>query len=233
LDEGNSRNWTSLSIVGGSSRQLGVRCTPVFGQRSSVPDVEIQVGESSNEDGKAPAMNLWHLFLGFFIANALGYGGGPASIPLMQSQVVHHYHWLTDSQFANVLALGNALPGPISTNIASYVGFQVSGWLGVVIALIATILPSVVALLLLLKILGKYRQSSIVVGMTLSVQPVITVMMFLLTMEMGRNAVNQIGIGQSVIIGAVAFIAMKMGKIHPAIVIVLAFVYGGLVMPRI
>lgn len=50
-----------------------------------------------------------YLFMAFFIANLLGYGGGPASIPLMFEEVVNRYSWLSNDQFSNMLALANAL----------------------------------------------------------------------------------------------------------------------------
>lgn len=178
-------------------------------------------------------MNLLHLFLGFFIANLLGYGGGPASIPLMQNQIVNHYHWMTNAKFANVLALGNSLPGPLATKVATYLGFQVYGWLGVVVALVATVAPSAVGLLVLSRLLAKHRQSRIIRGMTLLVQPVIAVMMLLLTIQMGQDAVSSIGFLQSAIIAAVAFFALVKFKVHPAFVIVAAFAYGGLVLPHL
>ncbi|MGG1662376.1 chromate transporter [Brevibacillus sp. NRS-1366] len=177
-------------------------------------------------------MTWWELFWGFFVANVLGYGGGPASIPLLQEEVVNHYEWMTNEQFADVLAVGNALPGPIATKIAAFVGYQEAGWIGVVITSIATIAPSAVALILLLRILNKYRHSSVVKGMTLLVQPVIAIMMVLLTWEMGEVSVETIGIWQSLGIAAVALWAMTKGRIHPALVIVAAFVYGSLVLSQ-
>lgn len=176
---------------------------------------------------------LWHLFLGFFIANLLGYGGGPASIPLMYDQIVTHYHWLNNAEFSQMLALSNSLPGPISTNIATYVGYQTFGWWGIIVALIATIVPSTVALILLLKVLQKHRQSLVVKGMTLLVQPVIAIMMFVLTWKMSSDSIHSIGLLQSTMIGLVAFIAIIKFKIHPAFVICAAFLYGGFVLPHI
>lgn len=177
-------------------------------------------------------MTCWELFWGFFVANVLGYGGGPASIPLLQEEVVNHYEWMTNEQFADVLAVGNALPGPIATKIAAFVGYQEAGWIGVVITSIATIAPSAIALILLLRILNKYRQSPVVKGMTLLVQPVIAIMMVLLTWEMGEVSVDTIGVWQSLGISAVALWAMTKGRIHPALVIVAAFVYGSLVLSQ-
>lgn len=93
-------------------------------------------------------MIIFYLFWAFFIANLLGYGGGPASIPLNFEEVVQHFHWLSKEEFSNMLALANAAPGPIATKIAAYVGYSVLGWPGVFIALAATVLPSAIALVL-------------------------------------------------------------------------------------
>lgn len=178
-------------------------------------------------------MEWLKILLGFFLANALGYGGGPSSIPLMYREIVMHYGWLNDLQFSNMLALGNTLPGPIATKIAAYVGFDAAGTVGLLIALAATVVPSAVALIALLSLLHKYRQSNVVKGMTLLVQPVIAIMMVVLTWQMGAGSVHAIGIWQSLGIAAVAFWAMAVRKFHPALVIIAAFVYGGLVLSHV
>ncbi|WP_027415705.1 chromate transporter [Aneurinibacillus terranovensis] len=176
---------------------------------------------------------IWaSLFLGFFLANVLGYGGGPASIPLMYAEIVNHYHWLTNTEFSNMLALGNALPGPIATKIAAYVGYDVFGWMGFFIALFATVFPSAFALIFLLKIIQRHRKSLVIKGMTLSVQPVIAVMMFILTWKMSADSIRFMGIWQSLIIVFLSFFALTKWKIHPALIIVFAFVYGGLILPH-
>jgi Chromate transport protein ChrA len=172
------------------------------------------------------------LIVGFFVSNVLGYGGGPASIPLMYREVVDHYQWATPEQFSNILALGNALPGPIATKIAAFVGYDVAGIAGALLALSATVVPSAVALIILLRVLQKHRQSPVVKGMTLLVQPVIAMMMLLLTWQMAQSSFEAVGWIQSLLIAAVAFWAMQLRKIHPAIVIVAAFAYGGLVVPH-
>ena len=177
-------------------------------------------------------MIFWHLFLAFFIANLLGYGGGPASIPLMQQEVVDHYGWMTNEQFVDMLAVANALPGPISTKIAAFTGYQQAGWLGLTVATLATVAPSAIAVVILLKVLNRFKHSPVVKGMTLLVQPVIAVMMIMLTWEFSHVSIDSIGYWQSLLIAAIALLAMTRWKIHPAIVIVAAFIYGGLVLPH-
>ncbi len=75
-------------------------------------------------------MILWKIFIAFFIPGILGYGGGPASIPLVENEVVSRFHWMSVSEFSKVLALGNSLPGPIATKMAGYIGFEVGGVAG-------------------------------------------------------------------------------------------------------
>lgn len=171
------------------------------------------------------------LLWGFFLANVLGYGGGPASIPLMYNEIVTHYHWLDDTEFSNVLALGNTLPGPIATKIAAFVGFDVSGIPGLLIALLATIVPSAAAMIILLRLLQKHRSSPVVKGLTLLVQPVIAVMMLVLTWQLADESYGSIGLWQTLGIAIVAFWAMQIRKIHPAFVILAAFAYGAIVLP--
>lgn len=173
-------------------------------------------------------MEWFNLFIGFFIANVLGYGGGPSSIPLMYNEIVPHYQWLTDAQFTNMLALGNTLPGPIATKIAAYVGYNSAGILGLTFALAATIVPSAIAFILLAKLLKKFKSSLVVKGMTLLVQPVIAVMMVVLTWQLSKGSVLQVGWIHFILIAAVSFWAMKIKNIHPALVILCSFIYGAI-----
>nr|WEZ51236.1 chromate resistance efflux protein ChrA [Bacillus subtilis] len=175
-----------------------------------------------------------YLFMAFFIANLLGYGGGPASIPLMFEEVVNRYSWLSNDQFSNMLALANALPGLlIATKIAAYVGYSAGGWPGFLIALIATVVPSALALIVLLRIIQRFRQSPVIKGMTLSVQPVIAVMMLILTWQIGADGIKAIGWIQSIVIAGISLLAMTKFKMHPAFLIIAAFLYGGLVIPHL
>ncbi|MGN1401308.1 MAG: chromate transporter [Bacillus sp. (in: firmicutes)] len=175
-------------------------------------------------------MIILSLLLAFFLANILGYGGGPASIPLMYDQIVRIYEWMDNKEFSNMLALGNSLPGPVATKIAAYVGYDVYGWPGFFAALAGTIIPSAVALILLLKVLRHYKGSPAVKGMSLLVQPVIAVMMVLLTYSFAADAFASIGYVHGLIIAGIAFIALVKYKIHPAFVILFAFLYGGVII---
>ena len=95
-------------------------------------------------------MIYWSIFLAFFIPGILGYGGGPASIPLVEKEVVDRYSWMTTQEFGEVLALGNALPGPIATKMAGYIGYMEGGILGAFVGLFASVAPSLILMIALM-----------------------------------------------------------------------------------
>lgn len=172
----------------------------------------------------------WNIFLAFFIPGILGYGGGPASIPLIGNEVVDRFGWMTVNEFSELIALGNSLPGPIATKMAGYVGFQQAGLLGACVALFATVAPSLILMLGLLGLLRKYKESPQVKRMTTFIRPVIAVLLGVLTYDFFFSAYDSIGIWQTLFIGIVSFFLMEKLKIHPAFVIAGALLYGAFVL---
>ncbi len=77
---------------------------------------------------------------------ALSFGGGFVIIPLMQADAVHHYHWMTNSQFLNAVALGQITPGPVVQTIA-VVGYAAGGVGGALLAAVIAFAPSFVFVL--------------------------------------------------------------------------------------
>ncbi|MFE0465284.1 chromate transporter, partial [Kitasatospora sp. NPDC058965] len=76
-----------------------------------------------------------------FKVGALSYGGGFVIIPLMQADAVHHYHWMTDGQFLNAVALGQVTPGPVVQTV-SVVGYAAAGVPGGLLAAAVAFAPS-------------------------------------------------------------------------------------------
>ncbi|MDR4935461.1 chromate transporter [Rossellomorea marisflavi] len=171
-------------------------------------------------------MTYVHIFMAFFVPNVLGYGGGPSSIPLIQAEVVDRYGWLTDSQFSEMLALANALPGPINTKMAGYIGYQQGGVLGAAIGLFSTIAPSLLLMLFLLGLLMKFKDSPKVKNMTTIVRPTIAILLGIMTMEFLVDSYGGIGIVQTLIIGVASYLLLERWKVSPAFVIGGALVYG-------
>lgn len=173
-------------------------------------------------------MIYWQIFKANFIANMLGYGGGPATIPLLEHEVVETYKWYTTQQFSEIVALGNGLPGPIATKLAAQVGFDLGGILGSFIALVATIAPTMILMLILLGVLMKYKHSPIVVRLTLYVRPAIAVLLGTMTYNFFFNASESAGIIHTAIIGGASLLFLQKFKVNPVYVVLGALLYGGI-----
>ncbi|WP_249870323.1 chromate transporter [Oceanobacillus saliphilus] len=167
------------------------------------------------------------LFLAFFIPGILGYGGGPASIPLVENEVVKRYEWMTVQEFGEVLALGNSLPGPIATKMAGYIGYEVGGVLGSIVSVFANVAPSLLLMILLGGILLKYKQSPKVKRLTLFVQPVIAILLGVMAWNFLSESYIGIGFVPTAIIVVLSYFLIERLNVHPAFVIAGALLYGG------
>ena len=76
-----------------------------------------------------------------FKVGALAYGGGFVIIPLMQADAVDRYHWMTDAQFLNAVAIGQVTPGPVVHTVA-VVGYAAAGVGGAALAAAVAFAPS-------------------------------------------------------------------------------------------
>jgi chromate transporter len=94
-----------------------------------------------------------------FKVGALSYGGGFVIIPLMQTDAVHVYHWMTSTQFLNAVALGQVSPGPVVATVAA-VGYAARGIGGGVLAALVAFTPSFVFVLLGAGWFGRLRRSA-------------------------------------------------------------------------
>ncbi|MFF2156700.1 chromate transporter [Paenibacillus chitinolyticus] len=156
----------------------------------------------------------------------LGYGGGPSVIPLIRYEAVNHYGWMEDEEFGEILALANALPGPIATKIAAYLGYRQKGTPGAVVAVIAHILPSSLAMIALLSVVGYLSSSAVVQGMIAAVVPVVAVMIGLMAYEFAERAVKGLGKPAGFGFFALSLLMLEIIQIHAAIVIIVFLAYG-------
>lgn len=171
-------------------------------------------------------MIYWEIFKANFIANILGYGGGPATIPLLEHEVVHKYEWFTVSEFSEMVALGNGLPGPIATKLAGYIGFELGGVLGAFIGVFATVAPSMILMIALLGLLLKFKDSPKVKRLTQYIRPTIAVLLGVMTFNFFMSAYETSGILHTIIIAVFSFFALERFRISPVFVILGALIYG-------
>lgn len=178
---------------------------------------DIQVSVNTNKGGVV--MKQVQLFLAFFRVGMLGYGGGPSSIPLVHKEVVEKYKWMNDDEFADVLALGNTLPGPIATKMAGYIGYRVAGIRGLINATLSTIIPTIILMIVLLKTVASFKDLTWVQGMTTAVVPVVGVMLAILTRDFFKRSKEYLGWGKALSLFSLSFLLMEIVGLHPAILI--------------
>ncbi|HNX38606.1 MAG TPA: chromate transporter [Candidatus Cloacimonadota bacterium] len=93
--------------------------------------------------------SLLKLFVTFFKIGAFTIGGAYAMIPLIRTEVVQKNGWLRDEDFLDGIAAAQSCPGPIAANISVYIGFRLRRTLGMLTALLGTILPSFITILVI------------------------------------------------------------------------------------
>ena len=121
-------------------------------------------------------MIYFQLFLAFLQIGAFSFGGGYAAMPLIQAQVIEKYHWLTLNDFTNLITIAEMTPGPIAVNSSTFVGNQVAGIPGAIVATIGCILPSCIFVTILAKLYVKYRNLRLMKGILESLRPAVVAM---------------------------------------------------------
>ena len=166
----------------------------------------------------------------FVKIGVLGFGGGYAMLSLIQHEVVDNYAWMTTTEFADMVAISQMTPGPISINMATYVGYTAGGFLGSLLASLALCLPSIVMVILIIKLFMNKKTGSFMGNLLKGLKPAIAGLIFAAGLSM-MNTQNfvQIGKGEnnnSIVICVLAFVASYFFKANPILLIVLSGAIG-------
>ncbi len=176
---------------------------------------------------------LWALALVYFKIGLLSFGGGYASIALIQSMVVEENHWLTLQEFADILALSQTTPGPVGINCATFVGWQLGGMTGALIATLSYILPSILILITLAWLYLKYRNLSGVQEVLSCLRPAVIAVILaagwsiILLSFWGSNRPWLEPDWLAILIFSVAFALIRLTKISPFWIMLLCGIGGG------
>jgi chromate transporter len=177
---------------------------------------------------------LWSLFVVFSRVALFSWGGGPASMGLMQRETVHA-GWVTTEEFADALAIGNALPGPIAPQVSAYIGYKMAGTWGAISAVSGTILPTTLLMMIMVIFFFGIKDSPVVAAMLKAVRPVIVGLLLWTTYVMAVSvfSVNKLGwakgLGQNwdkAIIAIVAFTILTLTEVNPVWLVIAGAVFG-------
>lgn len=125
-------------------------------------------------------MTLLQMYLLFVKIGAFTFGGGYAMIPLFQTELVNNYHFMTNAQFANFVALAQVTPGPVGLNAATYVGYQCGvqniggmfgGAIGGVVGTLGVMTPSLIIVTLIAYFIQVFKDNPIVKAVLSGIRP--------------------------------------------------------------
>lgn len=177
---------------------------------------------------------LWDLFVVFSRVALFSWGGGPASMGLMQRETVDA-GWVTPAEFADALAVGNALPGPIAPQVSAFVGYKLAKLPGAIAGVTGTVLPTTLLMLVMIVFFFSIKDSPNVVAMLRAVRPVIIglLMWTVYIMAYSVFSVSKLGWGgglfrnwDGVLIALITFALLTATEINPVFLVILAGIFG-------
>ena len=190
------------------------------------------------------------LFFEFFKTGLFAIGGGLATLPFLQDMSART-GWFTTDQLADMIAISECTPGPIGVNMATYAGFLVRGIPGAVTATLGLICPSVIVILIVARILKRFKDNKYVQAAFYGLRPASTGLIAAACLSVAVIALTVTDAGnvsgfpairwQAVILAVILWLLMnlgsikalkapawlkKIGKLHPVVFLAASAVVG-------
>lgn len=180
-------------------------------------------------------MMLVRLFYEFFKAGLFAIGGGLATLPFLQ-EIGQSTGWFSQQDLLDLIAISESTPGPIGVNAATYAGFHASGLIGGVVATLGLVTPSVIIIILVSKVLEKFKESARVQHIFYGLRPASTGLIaaagfsvVLATLiQVTELPVNPAGAFNwfGIVLAVVIYWAIKKWNKHPVVYIAASAVIG-------
>ena len=153
------------------------------------------------------------LFWEFFKTGLFSVGGGLATLQFL-SQMSNRFGWFTQEDLGNMLAVSESTPGPIGVNMATYVGNLTGGILGGILATFALVLPSYLVIVMIAKVMERFKENKYVQGSMTLLRPA----------SVGMVSAAVLGVLQSVLLDLDAVAAMQWNQmvLLPSLLVFLA-----------
>ena len=189
-------------------------------------------------------MILLELFLVFLKIGAFTFGGGYAMLPLVQEEVLRR-GWLSETEIVDFIAVSESTPGPFAVNMATYVGTQVGGIPGAMLATVGVVLPSFLIILIVARCYLKFRSSKIVNGCMTGLKPAVIGMIAAAALSIALTVFFPAGLSAAVFTDPTFYVSLlilaaslllSVKKVHPIFIILLSAAVGigaGYLMPLV
>jgi chromate transporter len=177
---------------------------------------------------------LLQIFWVFTKVAMFSWGGGPASLGLMQRETVA-VGWVTPEEFADDIALSNALPGPTAPQAAAYVGYKLAGVSGAISATLGTVLPTTLLMLVLVVAFFSFKDNLYVKAAIAGVRPFVVGLLAWTAYQIGVTVfgLDRLSLGASIaqgwsrwLIAICAFLILTLTNISPIWLVIITAVIG-------
>jgi chromate transporter len=173
----------------------------------------------------ASAVALFPLFLEFLKIGAVTYGSGYTLLAFLHGDLVGQFHWLTDKQLLDAVAVGQFTPGPVFTT-ATFIGYLTDGLPGALVATVGIFLPAFVLCALLFPLGGRIRRSPLASAFLDSVNVAAVVLIAAVLLQLGKAAlVDRV----TWILAAVALVVLLRFKVNSAWLVLGGAVVGAII----
>lgn len=181
---------------------------------------------------------IWfQLFIEFFKTGLFAVGGGLATLPFLY-EMSANFGWFTTQDIADLIAISESTPGPLGINMATYVGYKTVGIFGGLITTIGLIAPSIIIIILISKILAKFKESALVQKVFYGLRPASTALITAAGLEVAKISLLNLGLFEEtgavldlfnwkcLLLAVIIYVALKKFKKHPILYIAAAAVAG-------
>ena len=174
----------------------------------------------------------------FFKAGLFAIGGGMATIPFLQ-EMSENYGWFSQDELLDMIAVSESTPGAIGINISSYAGYKSYGLGGAILASLALITGPIIIILIIARMMERFRQSKLVNDMFQAIRPasaglilgamssVMALTLFNMDLyQQTGNFIDLVRIGPIFLFAIFLFALIKFKKIHPLLIIAISGLIG-------
>jgi chromate transporter len=168
--------------------------------------------QSDATAGAATPFALWPLFLFFLKVGSVLYGSGYVLLAFIRADLVERWHWLSESQLLDAIAVGQVTPGPVFTT-ATFIGYVLGGPAGAIVATIGIFLPAFLFVAVSGPLVPRIRRSKTASAFLDGVNAASLALMVFVTYQLGRAAIVDIPTVALALISAVILLRFHVNSV--------------------
>lgn len=182
-------------------------------------------------------MIIFQLFFEFFKVGLFSIGGGLATLPFLYN-ISNTLGWFSHGDIANMIAIAESTPGAIGINMSTYAGYQVNGIIGGIVATLGLITPSVIIILIISRLLKKFKENQYVQNAFFGLRPasvamiatagigVVKIALFNIPLFQATGQIIDFVVIPGMILAIVLYILSKKTTWSPIVLIAISAVVG-------